>query len=224
MPEPQSAVGRNPTALFHLYARIDIRRAANAIDRFGVRVFLGALHASPGLLRFSRFSANRSLLSHRDAHAVRAYPVGVRKKRPLHSPFTDRAVGKMVGSSPTSTMQKTEYGWMRSAGRWIGAAAAARAGGSSFDAHGAAFFISPRTRGRDVAVRIGAIGCARNRQARDIVFLFRILHADDIAGAHRDVERLYRSACRHSFERTVRLARIQRGAARENQCRHRNTR
>ncbi|MBY4830439.1 hypothetical protein [Burkholderia dolosa] len=165
MPEPQSAVGRNPTALFHLYARIVIRRAANAIDRFGVRVFLGALHASPGLLRFSRFSANRSLLSHRDAHAVRAYPVGVRKKRPLHSPFTDRAVGKMVGSSPTSTMQKTEYGWMRSAGRWIGAAAAARAGGSSFDAHRAAFFISPRTRGRDVAVRVGAIGCARNRRA-----------------------------------------------------------
>ena len=29
--------------------------------------------------------------------------------------------GKSVGSSPTSTMQKREYGWMRSAGRWIGA-------------------------------------------------------------------------------------------------------
>ncbi|WDR89503.1 hypothetical protein [Burkholderia ambifaria] len=28
-------------------------------------------------------------------HAVRAYPVGVRKKRPLHSAFADRAVGKI---------------------------------------------------------------------------------------------------------------------------------
>lgn len=35
--------------------------------------------------------------------------------------------GKSVGSSPTSRMQKREYGWMNSAGRWIGAGRAAGA-------------------------------------------------------------------------------------------------
>jgi hypothetical protein len=35
--------------------------------------------------------------------------------------------GKSVGSSPTSRMQKREYGWMSSAGRWIGAGRAAGA-------------------------------------------------------------------------------------------------
>lgn len=61
------------------------------------------------------------------AHAVRAYPVGVRETRPLHSAFADRAVGKTVGSSPTSRMQRREYGWMSSAGRWFGAGEAAGA-------------------------------------------------------------------------------------------------
>lgn len=65
------------------------------------------------------------------ALAVRAYPVGVRETRPLHSAFADRAVGKTVGSSPTSRMQKREYGWMSSAGRWFGAGRAAGAARSS---------------------------------------------------------------------------------------------
>ncbi|VWC03299.1 hypothetical protein BLA15945_05018 [Burkholderia lata] len=41
--------------------------------------------------------------------------------------------GKSVGSSPTSRMQKREYGWMSSAGRWIGAGRAAGAVRSSWD-------------------------------------------------------------------------------------------
>ncbi|VWB94996.1 hypothetical protein BAR24066_04522 [Burkholderia arboris] len=65
------------------------------------------------------------------ARAVRAYPVGVRETRPLHSAFADRAVGKTVGSSPTSRMQKRECGWMSSAGRWFGAGGAAGAARSS---------------------------------------------------------------------------------------------
>lgn len=40
--------------------------------------------------------------------------------------------GKSVGSSPTSRMQKREYGWMSSAGRWIGAGRAAGAVRSSW--------------------------------------------------------------------------------------------
>lgn len=40
--------------------------------------------------------------------------------------------GKSVGSSPTSGMQKREYGWMSSAGRWIGAGRAAGAVRSSW--------------------------------------------------------------------------------------------
>lgn len=44
--------------------------------------------------------------------------------------------GKSVGSSPTSRMQKREYGWMRSTGRWIGAGRAAGAARSSLGAHG----------------------------------------------------------------------------------------
>ncbi|WP_175746909.1 hypothetical protein [Burkholderia ambifaria] len=39
--------------------------------------------------------AGRSPLARSRVHAVRAYPVGVRKKRPLHSAFADRAVGKI---------------------------------------------------------------------------------------------------------------------------------
>ncbi len=39
--------------------------------------------------------AGRSPLARNRMLAVRAYPVGVRKKRPLHSAFADRAVGKI---------------------------------------------------------------------------------------------------------------------------------
>ena len=45
-------------------------------------------------LRFS-FPAIRSPTMRNPAQALRAYPVGVRERRPLHSAFTDRAVGKI---------------------------------------------------------------------------------------------------------------------------------
>lgn len=64
------------------------------------------------------------------ACVLRAYPVSARNRRPLHSPFTDRAVGNSVGSPPTSRMQKTECGLMRSAARRIGVERAAGAAGS----------------------------------------------------------------------------------------------
>lgn len=63
------------------------------------------------------------------ACVLRAYPVSARNRRPLHSPFTDRAVGNSVGSPPTSRMQKTECGLMRSAARRIGVERAAGAAG-----------------------------------------------------------------------------------------------
>lgn len=44
---------------------------------------------------FSPFPASTSQMTRGHAHAVRAYPVGVRKKRPLHSAFADRSVGKI---------------------------------------------------------------------------------------------------------------------------------
>ncbi|VWD22270.1 hypothetical protein BCO19218_04025 [Burkholderia contaminans] len=83
-------------------------------------------------LRFFPVQVVRSRTARCCAHAVRAYPVGVRETRPLHSAFADRAVGKTVGSSPTSRMQKREYGWMSSAGRWFGAGEAAGAVRSSW--------------------------------------------------------------------------------------------
>ena len=48
-------------------------------------------------LRASRFSfpAIRSPTMRNPAQALRAYPVGVRERRPLHSAFADRAVGKI---------------------------------------------------------------------------------------------------------------------------------
>lgn len=91
MPGPQSAVGRNPTALFHLRARI-------CID--------GAWRASPSMRAISRVRIApfiplriflRSSCRAVDARlrAVRAYPVSVHERRPLHSAFADRAVGKI---------------------------------------------------------------------------------------------------------------------------------
>lgn len=94
-----------------------------------------ALHRIASALRrvplFFPVPAIRLQAARRCAHVVRAYPVGVRESRPLHSAFADRAVGKTVGSSPTSRMQKRECGWMSSAGRWFGAGKAAGAACSS---------------------------------------------------------------------------------------------
>lgn len=41
------------------------------------------------------FPAIRSQMMRNPAQALRAYPVGVRERRPLHSAFADRAVGKI---------------------------------------------------------------------------------------------------------------------------------
>lgn len=114
---------------------------SNSAFSFGARISVAGATSGAGfspprshLIPSSPFSSFLSIDRRWRAAAciaVRAYPVGVRKKRPLHSAFADRAVGKTVGSSPTSKMQKRECGWMRCAGRWIGvrgAAGAARSG------------------------------------------------------------------------------------------------
>lgn len=94
------------------------------------------------------FSAIRSQTTRVRTPAVRANPVGVHKTRPLHSAFADRAVGKTVGSSPTSRMQKREYGWMSSAGRWCGAGRAAGAARSSWGGPGVAAAFPSRSAAR----------------------------------------------------------------------------
>ncbi|WP_179894786.1 hypothetical protein [Burkholderia sp. JKS000303] len=67
------------------------RPASQVRDRVGIPT-------SPrftSVLPFFPFPANTPHMARGHAHAVRAYPVGVRKKRPLHSAFADRAVGKI---------------------------------------------------------------------------------------------------------------------------------
>ncbi len=95
MPGPQSAVGRNPTALFHLRARISTDGAsacAIAVFRACVRTASFPRFAASPVFPFS---AIRSQMARCDTQAVRAYPVGVRETRPLHLAFADRAVGKI---------------------------------------------------------------------------------------------------------------------------------
>ncbi len=96
MPGPQSAVGRNPTALFHLCARISLDGAGKRrrVPRARIRLRTARVSVSPRPPVFV-MPAGRSPLARSPVHAVRAYPVGVRKKRPLHSAFADRAVGKI---------------------------------------------------------------------------------------------------------------------------------
>lgn len=97
MPGPQSAVGRNPTALFHLRARISTDGAsacAIAVSRACVRTALLPRFAASPVFLFL-FPAIRSLTARCAVQAVRAYPVGVREMRPLHLAFADRAVGKI---------------------------------------------------------------------------------------------------------------------------------
>ncbi|MET3625011.1 hypothetical protein ABIC49_006677 [Burkholderia ambifaria] len=96
MPGPQSAVGRNPTALFHLCARISLDGAGKRrrVPRARIRLRTARVSVSPRPPVFV-MPAGRSPLARSRVHAVRAYPVGVRKKRPLHSAFADRAVGKI---------------------------------------------------------------------------------------------------------------------------------
>ncbi len=95
MPGPQSAVGRNPTALFHLRARI----STDGASACAIALFRACIRTAP----FPRFAASpvfpfpaiRSQTARCNAQAVRAYPVGVRETRPLHLAFADRAVGKI---------------------------------------------------------------------------------------------------------------------------------
>ncbi len=69
--------------------------------------------------------------------------------------------GKSVGSSPTSRMQKREYGWMSSAARWIGAGRAAGAVRSSWGwAAVAAAFPSRSAAGRRVPAPLPVVACA----------------------------------------------------------------
>lgn len=56
---------------------------------------LASPRASPPVPPLSSIPASRSRPARSRVHVVRAYPVGVRKKRPLHSAFADRAVGKI---------------------------------------------------------------------------------------------------------------------------------
>lgn len=217
MPEPQSAVGRNPTALFHLYARIVIRRAANAIDRFGVRVFLGALHrlswSSPflSLLRkpFAAVASRRACGSGLPGWRAKKASVTLAFHRPCgrengrQFSYKHNAEDGVRLDEKRGTMDRGSSGG--TCRRFVVRRAPCRL--LHIAAHARPRRSGPRRR-----------NWLRSQPSSDIAFLFRILHADDIAGAHRDIERLYRSACRHSFER------IQRRAARENQCRHRNAR
>lgn len=61
--------------------------------------------------------------------------------------------GKSVGSSPTSTMQKREYGWMTSAARWIGARAGVGACRSASGKHRHARAVAGRPAG---GIRVSA--------------------------------------------------------------------
>jgi hypothetical protein len=130
VPGPQSAVGRNPTALFHLRARISTDGAsacAIAVCRACVRTaFLPRFAASLRfpVSRFPRFVRGRCATVRRPFGLTRL-ACAKRVRYTWLSP-TARS-GKSVGSSPTSRMQKREYGWMSSAGRWIGAGRAAGA-------------------------------------------------------------------------------------------------
>lgn len=157
---------------------------SNSAFSFGARISIAGagqwrriLHHLARLIPSPRFHPFLPVDRRRRAAAcivVRAYPVGVRKKRPLHSAFADRAVGKTVGSSPTSKMQKRECGWMRSAGRWIGVRGAAGAARSGSAVHGyAPAFTSRPAAGMRVPVRFaGTTVSAVVAFASDVSFAF----------------------------------------------------
>ncbi|MBY4869192.1 hypothetical protein [Burkholderia anthina] len=67
------------------------RPASQVRDRAGISHLPRFTSVPP----FFPFAASMSQMARGHAHAVRAYPVGVRKKRPLHSAFADRTVGKI---------------------------------------------------------------------------------------------------------------------------------
>ncbi|VWC24094.1 hypothetical protein BLA23254_05962 [Burkholderia lata] len=83
-----------------------------------------------------RFPVSHHSFVRRRRSAVR-WPFGLTRlacaKRVRYTRLSPTArSGKSVGSSPTSRMQKREYGWMSSAGRWFGAGRAAGAVRSSW--------------------------------------------------------------------------------------------
>ncbi|VWC41728.1 hypothetical protein BLA6993_07109 [Burkholderia lata] len=102
----------------------------------------------------------------RDSFAAVRRPFGLTRlacaKRVRYTQLSPTArSGKSVGSSPTSRMQKREYGWMSSAGRWIGAGRAAGAVRSSWGwAAVAAAFPSRSAACRCVPAPSPVVACA----------------------------------------------------------------
>lgn len=112
----------------HGFHRWCIGRRDGRFPRLRSHRVFSALRRIPRFFRFPRSVRRRCAILHRRFGLTRlACAKGVRYTR--LSP-TVRS-GKSVGSSPTSTMQNREYGWMSSAARWIGAAEAAGAVRSS---------------------------------------------------------------------------------------------
>jgi hypothetical protein len=152
--------------------------------------------------------AGRSPLARSRVHAVRAYPVGVRKRRPLHSAFADRAVGKIGRQfsykqnaeegvrldEKRRTMDRgTTGGWRRSYG--VGSA-----------------WVCPRFRepfcGR--YARSGAIGRHGSFSGR-CVRIHMNCRASDLAPPARVAE--FALAGRSADDRCVRIDRLSRQAA-----------
>ena len=167
MPGPQSAVGRNPTALFHLCARISLDGAAKRRRVPRACIQLRTARVSPSSSRFRH--ACRWIARWRAAACM---PSGLTRlacaKGVRYTQLSPTArSGKSVGSSPTSKMQKREYGWMRSAGRWIGARRAAGAARTGWEAHGyARAFASRSVAGMRVPAAIGRYGSFSGRCVR----------------------------------------------------------
>ncbi|VWD58958.1 hypothetical protein BLA39750_07113 [Burkholderia lata] len=113
----------------HGFRRWCIGLLSGRISRLRSHRVSSALRRVPPFSRFPSFVRRRCA-------AVR-WPFGLTRlacaKRVRYTQLSPTArSGKSVGSSPTSRMQKREYGWMSSAGRWIGAGRAAGAVRSSW--------------------------------------------------------------------------------------------
>lgn len=179
-------------------------------------------------LRFS-FPAIRSPTMRNPAQALRAYPVGVRERRPLHSAFTDRAVGKI--GRQFSYKHNAEEG-VRLDEQRSTVDRGSRGGGRRSCVTGCAtghrgiseplrgLYARPGARvGRctriRLCIRIRMSGrlpdvaslaaradhrCARNQLPHAFSFL-RLLHPDDTAAAHRDGRTAVSIGMRHMVRR-----------------------
>ncbi len=131
------------------FACTDFRRWCIG-QRSGRLPRLRSHRASSALRRVPPFS--HFPLSARRRCATAHQPFGLTRlacaKRVRYTQLSPTArSGKSVGSSPTSRMQKREYGWMSSAGRWIGAGRAAGAVRSSWGGPVVAVAFSSRSAG-----------------------------------------------------------------------------